>query len=83
MEFAILRGLGTSGIRVFFTFFLEQGILCLSGSILGGLILMGAGCGMASLAAAGGFLVCYLAGCALSVFLVEQTNLMELLTKQE
>lgn len=82
MEFAILQGLGTPRGRVFLIFFLDQGIVCLVGSIMGGLVLSVSGCSPRSLAATGIFFVCYMAGCSLSVLLTGQTNLMELLSEK-
>ena len=83
MEFAILRGLGASRGRVFWSFFLEQGCLALLGCVLGGLVLTATGAGWAGWLAAAGFLVCYLAGCALAVLVVGRTHLMSLLSEQE
>lgn len=83
MEFAIMRGVGASRGRVFLSFFLEQGLLCLTGCVLGGVLLTLAGTGAVGWLAVGGFLVCYLAGCALSVAAVGRTNLMSLLSERE
>lgn len=83
MEFAILRGIGTSGIKVFLIFFLEQMITCLCGSILGGLILTAFGSTGAAWTAAGGFFLCYMGGAAVSVMLAERTKLMDLLSERE
>ncbi len=83
MEFAILRGLGASKGRVFFSFFLEQGGLCLLGCLTGGAILTLGGTGWAGPAAAGGLLLCYLLGCALAVLAVGRTDLMALLSERE
>jgi ABC-type lipoprotein release transport system permease subunit len=84
MEFAILRGLGTSKKNVFLSFFLEQGILCLIGSLIS--------CGLVFLLVTPGLLVwlsvllftiCYLLGCSLAVKSVGKTNLMMLLSERE
>jgi len=83
MEFAILRGLGASRGRVFWSFFLEQGGLCSAGCLLGALILTLMGAGVAGWLAAAGFLACYLVGCALSVLMVGRTHLMSLLSERE
>lgn len=83
MEFAILRGLGAPRGRVFLSFFLEQGGLCLLGCAVGGLILTLSGAGDVGWLAVGIFLVCYLAGCALSVLAVGHTKLMALLSERE
>ena len=83
MEFAILRGLGASRGRVFFSFFLEQGALCLAGSLLGALALTAFYPSAALWLAAAGFSGCYLAGCVLSVLAVGRTKLMSLLSERE
>lgn len=84
MEFAILRGLGASRVRVFFSFFLEQLLLCVVGCGLGCIALLAlTGLGAAQYLAAAIFLGCYLAGCALSVMAVGRTELMQLLSERE
>lgn len=84
MEFAMLRGLGTPRGKVFWTFFLEQGALCLLGCLAacGILALLGSGGALQWLAVAG-FGVCYLLGSALSVWLVGRIHLMSLLSERE
>ena len=83
MEFAVMRGLGASRSRVFLSFFLEQGGLCLAGCLAAGIILTCAGQATAGWLAVAGFLCCYLAGCALSVLAVGKTHLMSLLSERE
>ena len=83
MEFAILRGLGTSRCRVFFSFFWEQFFLCLAGCLAGCGLLYAAGFRLTQLTAIGIFLLCYLFGCALSVLAVGRTKLMQLLSERE
>lgn len=85
MEFAIMRGLGASGRRVFMSFFMEQGILCMVGCILGVLLLtfVFSGAVKAIWIAAAVFCICYLAGCALSVMVSGRTKLMALLSERE
>ncbi len=84
MEFAILRGLGASKVRVFLSFFEEQLALCLCGCILSALALLAlTGFGVSQYVAILIFLVCYLSGCALSVIAVGKTNLMRLLSERE
>ena len=58
MEFAIMRGLGASKSRTFWSFFLEQGALALLGCVLGGLALLPLGAGWAGWLAAAGFWMC-------------------------
>ena len=83
MEFAILRGLGAGRGRVFLSFFLEQVLLCLLGSILGAIALVAATGSAGALAAVGIFAVCYLLGAAVSVAAVGRTHLMSLLSERE
>ena len=83
MEFAILRGLGTSKMRVFLSFFLEQAMLCLMGSVLGCVGLWAITGSFAWLGAVGIFALCYLLGAALSVMAVGRTHLMSLLSERE
>ena len=84
MEFAILRGLGASRTRVFFSFFLEQFLLCLAGCIVSAVALcLLTGWGVAQLGSVGIFALCYLTGSALSVLAVGRTNLMALLSERE
>ena len=83
MELAVMRGLGASPWRVFVSFFLEQTALCLLGCLIGALAMSLLRPGMAVWLAGAGFLVCYLAGCALSVLAAGRTNLMMLLSERE
>ena len=83
MEFAIMRGLGASRGRVFLSFFLEQALLALAGCALGGLVLTALGAGGTGWLATAGFLICYLAGCALAVLAVVRTRLIQLLSEKE
>lgn len=84
MELAIMRGLGASGIRMFASFFFEQAILCLAGSVTAAIVLtfiLGTPLGIWIAAAV--FYACYLAGCALSLFVIGRTKLMLLLSERE
>ena len=83
MECAIMRGMGASRLRVFFSFFWEQMLLCLVGCVLAGLLLTVLGNGLLSWLAAGIFALCYLAGTVIAVLLVGRTGLMELLSERE
>lgn len=83
MECAIMRGMGASRLRVFFSFFWEQMLLCLAGCALAGLLLTVLGNGLLSWLAAGIFALCYLAGTVIAVLLVGRTGLMELLSERE
>ena len=83
MEFAVLRGIGASRRRVFATFFLEQAALCIIGCIVGALILTVFKPVLTIWLATAGFVVSYLAGCALSILAVGRTKLIELLSERE
>ena len=83
IEFAILRGLGTSRRQVFASFFLEQGALCMAGCITGAMVLTVFQPVPAIWLAAAGFLGCYLFGCALSIMAVGRIKLMTLLSERE
>ncbi|MBR5536368.1 MAG: hypothetical protein IKU58_00525 [Clostridia bacterium] len=83
MEFAILRGLGTSRSRVFLSFFLEQAMLCLLGCVGAAVILSLATGFVGWLTSVGIFAACYLFGTALSVLVIGRTNLMLLLGERE
>ena len=83
MEFAIMRGLGAHRCQVFLSFFLEQGLLALIGCLLGFAVLAVLGAGAMGALAVLGFLVCYLAGCALSILSAGRTNLIDLLSEKE
>lgn len=84
MEFAILRGLGTSKMRVFFSFFWEQCLLCVAGCAMAtGVLYTQAPEITACLQTTGIYLICYLTGTALSVYVVGRTNLMSLLSERE
>ena len=83
-EFALMRGCGAQRWRVFASFFLEQGILCLAGCLVGciGFFWLYAG-GVAQPLAVAAYLVCYLLGATISIQIISKTNLMELLTIRE
>lgn len=83
MEFAILRGLGASRTRVFFSFFLEQMLLCLAGCLGGSIVLAFVAEGLLWLGAIGVFALCYLLGTAASVLTVGRIPLMYLLSERE
>ena len=83
MEFAIMRGLGASKSRVFFSFFSEQALLCIAGTVLGCIVLYFVGGAVAWPAAVAVFVLCYLLGTVLSVLAVGRTQLMSLLSERE
>ncbi|MBR0129949.1 MAG: hypothetical protein IJM08_01430, partial [Firmicutes bacterium] len=80
-EFALMRGFGARKGRVFSSFFLEQGILSLTGCLIGCLALfkLYAG-GIVQPLIVSAYIVCYLLGTAVSIRMIGKTDLMELLT---
>ena len=84
MEFAVLRGLGASKFRVFMSFFLEQGLLCVLGCAMAlGLLYYSTPDLSIHLPIIGIYLGCYLFGTAISVQAVGRTHLMSLLSERE
>lgn len=84
MEFAILRGLGTSKRKVFLSFFLEQGVLCLIGSVISCAVLcMIAIPSLVVFLSVLLFAFCYLCGCSIAVKSISKTNLLALLSERE
>ncbi len=83
-EFAVMRGFGVRRGRLFLSFFWEQALLCLLGCAVGCAALprLYAG-GALQWLTLGGYVLCYMAGCAVSVILIGRMNLMELLTTRE
>lgn len=83
MELAVMRGLGASPWRTFASFFLEQAALCLLGCLIGVLAMTLLYPGVEVWTTGAGFLVCYMAGCSMSVLAAGRTNLMLLLSERE
>jgi ABC-type lipoprotein release transport system permease subunit len=83
-EFALMRGFGATGVRVFASFFMEQAILSLAGCLAGCLAFLKlyAG-GMMQPLTVVSYLICYLLGTAVSIRMIGKTDLMELLTVRE
>jgi len=84
-EVATMRGLGTSGRRTFFSFFLEQGFLCIIGTA-GGVILWLLFGGISSglhLYLVAGFLGCFLLGSAISVTIMIRSNVFSILSDRD
>jgi ABC-type antimicrobial peptide transport system permease subunit len=85
MELATLRGLGTSPLTTFLSFFLEQSFLCL----------IGVGLGMVAWRAIRGpfislhlwlilgFIGCYFVGSGLSIGIMNRRNLLAILTDKD
>jgi ABC-type antimicrobial peptide transport system permease subunit len=85
MELAIMRGLGTTRIRTFFSFFIEQGLLSILGTTVGfsiWLLVWGTPRTL-HLALTAGFLICYFLGSAFSVRIMNHTNVLTILTDKD
>ncbi|MBG0783667.1 MAG: ABC transporter permease [Anaerolineaceae bacterium] len=84
-EFATMRGLGAKRIRTFLSFFFEQSILCLIGTTLGMIVWMliwGPPIETHLLLTAG-FLACYFFGCAISITILNRSNVLSILLDRE
>lgn len=84
-EFATMRGLGTTRSRAFFSFFWEQSILCVLGTMLGlagWRLIIGMPAAL-HLALTGGFLICYFIGCAVSIMIMNHTNVLTILLDRD
>ena len=85
MELAIMRGLGTTRVRTFFSFFLEQSLLCLFGTAAGFAVWLPV-CGepqQLHLALTAGFLICYFLGSAISVRIMNNAKVLTILTDKD
>ena len=84
-ELATMRGLGTTKAGTFFSFFSELGILCLLGTGIGALIWHSIW-GVPSqfhLLLIGGFLLCYILGSAVSIFIMNHSQVLTILLDRE
>ncbi len=84
-EFAIMRSLGTSKKRCFIIIFLESMMLVMIGSILGNvgaLIIVNVSPLMTSVIL-GSFLITYLLGTTIALFLLNRFSVMEILTRTD
>jgi len=84
-EFATMRGLGATRVRTFFSFFWEQGILCVLGAgigLLGWKLIIGTPTTLHLMLIAG-FLVCYSIGCAVSIMIMNHTNVLTILLDRD
>ena len=79
-----MRGCGAQRRRVFASFFLEQGLLCLGGCLVGciGLCWLYAG-GMVQPLIVAAYLVCYLLGATISIQMIGRSELMKILAVRE
>jgi hypothetical protein len=85
VELAIMRGLGTTRLVSFFSFFSEQSLLCILGTVIGLMVwlLVWGLPGKLHLALTGGFLICYLVGSAISVTIMNHANVLTILTDKD
>jgi hypothetical protein len=79
-----MRGLGAGKARVFFPFFYEQGILCVAGCALGLFVssLLGT-LNLLQAALIAGFILCYLAGSAVSVRAMSRAAVLAVFSDDE
>lgn len=84
-EFATMRGLGATRVRTFFSFFWEQSILCILGTLVGlvGWRLIFGMPTMLHLVLTGGFLICYFIGCAISIMIMNHTKVLTILLDRD
>lgn len=85
MEFAIMRGLGTTKRNTFFSFFTEQVILAAAGCIFGLVIwrlFMGKIIPVHRLLVLG-FLACYFTGCTVSIIIMNKKAVFEILSDKD
>ena len=85
LEFAIMRGLGTTRIHSFLSFFTEQSILTILGILIGFSIWIPVWGTPTTLhgALSAGFFVCYLLGSAISVTIMSHSNVLTILTDKD
>jgi ABC-type antimicrobial peptide transport system permease subunit len=81
-EFAIMRSLGASRAASFFTFHIEQGLLCLLGAALG-LVSSTLFTGQYSLESGFGYVSFYLVGSGVAIMAMNRVNVIEILTARE
>lgn len=83
-ELAIMRSMGTSKLRTFLSFFIEQALLCLCGAILGLAIVLTYyipdGKGILSIAL---FIAVYLLGSSISVAIMNKISVLNILSQKE
>jgi ABC-type antimicrobial peptide transport system permease subunit len=80
-EFATMRGLGATRFRTFFSFFYEQGILCLLGTAIGLVVwqFVWSRPTELHLMLIVGFLTCYFIGSAISITIMNQSKVLSIL----
>lgn len=84
-EFATMRGLGSTRIGSFFSFFFEQSILCLLGVAIG-MAVWRLAWGQPTalhLSLTLGFTVCYFIGCSVSIMVMNRTHVLAILLDKD
>lgn len=84
-EFATMRGLGSTRIGSFFSFFFEQSILCLLGVAIGMAMwrLVWGQPTALHLSLTLGFTVCYFIGCSVSIMVMNRTHVLAILLDKD
>lgn len=85
VEFAIMRGLGTTRLHSFLSFFIEQSFLSMVGTLIGFSLWLFIWDlpKMLHITLTMGFLVCYLLGSAISVTIMNYSNVLDILSARE
>ena len=84
-EFATMRGLGATRTDSFFSFFFEQSILCTFGTMIG-VVLWSVAMGEPTIKhwiLIAGFLVCYFIGSSISIFIMNRTKVLTILSDKD
>lgn len=84
-EFAIMRGLGAQKHITFFSFFVEQVILCIIGAGIGvGIsMLIYTGFSNMQLILTSGYVLCYMIGCVISITIMNNTTVLAILKYED
>ena len=84
-EFAIMRGLGAQKHITFMSFFIEQVILCISGAAIGIVLsqLIYTNLSSLQLLLSGGYIACYIIGCIISIIIMNNKAVLDILKYQD
>jgi ABC-type lipoprotein release transport system permease subunit len=84
-EIAIMRGLGSTSARTFISFFAEQSILSTLGALLGLALwwMLSGTLGLTHLLLSAGFLICYFIGSALSIIIMNHSQVLLILLDKD
>lgn len=84
-EFAMMRGLGARKRTTFMSFFIEQGLMCIIGTLAGlGLSLLIYGTlNILQIYLISGFVVCYFIGCAISITIMNNKPVLAILKYED